>query len=181
MVTCPRRGYTSRRCPGCSPWASAVHLGSWQTVMVSSQWMARAIPSPPLGPDGTHGLGQSLAEGLSSRWRAKVPRLQPGHFDEGGQQELQLVHLPGHEGEELLPCFSGERGAAGGCPGTSAGWPRGLYLVGDVADQALDRLLVLRALALAVGHLLIVLEKLSLDLGGDGVLIGLYGGKAFPP
>ena len=134
----------------------------------------------PLGPDSPHGFGQGLAEGALLQVEGKGPRLQTGHFDEGGQEELQLVHLPGHEGEELFPLFRGKGVLPEDAQEHLQVGQGGLYLVGDVTHQFLDGLLVLCALALAIGHLLIVLEKLSLDLGGDGVLIGLYGGKAFP-
>ena len=52
-------------------------------------------------------------------------------------------------------------------------WLWRLPLVGDVAHQALDNLLVLLALALALAHDVKVLHQLPLHLGGQAVLVGL--------
>ena len=105
--------------------------------------------------------------------QGECPGFQPGHFDQRLHQEVKLVDLPVHGGQELRPFFrrqvvasedAGKHFDVGnGC----------LDLVGDVADQALDGLLVPLALALALIHNVEILHQLALHLGGQAVFIGL--------
>ena len=125
------------------------------------------------GPHRAHGLGNGVAEAGVLHVQGKGPRLQPGHFDEGLQEKIQLVQLPGHGAQELLPLL-----LAQGVLAQDAGehleiGDGGLDLVGDIADQTLEGLLVPLALALALAHNVEVLHQLALDLGGEAVLIGL--------
>ena len=100
-------------------------------------------------------------------------RLQPGHFDEGLQQEIQLVDLPVHGGQKLRPLFRRQVVAPEDTGKHLDVGDGRLDLVGDVADQALDGLLVPLALALALIHNVEILHQLALHLGGQAVLIGL--------
>ena len=134
----------------------------------------------PLAQTAPTALARVSLRGLSSKWRAKVPVSSRDILMREARRNSSLSTCPTMRARNSSR-FSGERGCCRRMPRNICRLAKGVfYLVGDVTHQFLDGLLVLCALALAVGHLLIVLEKLALDLGGDGVLIGLYGGKAFP-
>ena len=57
---------------------------------------------------------------------------------------------------------------------------RSFHLMGNIADQLLDRLLILLALFPSLLHSVIILQKLPLNLRYLGILIGLVILRRFP-
>ena len=86
--------------------ASAVHLG---VVLHRNGAVALRRQVDPLGlrlgPDGAHSLGDGIGEPGLLHMQGECPGFQPGHFDKGLHQEVQLVDLPVHRGQELRPLF----------------------------------------------------------------------------
>ena len=118
------------------------------------------------------GLGNGVVQAGLLHVQRKRAGLQPGHFDEGLHQKVQLMDLSGECGENLRPFFLRQLMPAQNVREHPDICHRGLYLVGDVADQLLNGLPVHFALPLSRLGLVVVLHQLSQRLGELGVLIG---------
>ena len=126
-----------------------------------------------LGPHCAHGLGDGIGQRRFLHVKGEGARLQPGHFDQRLHEKIQLVDLLLH-GVQKLGLFL--RGQLVLLQNTGKHFDIGdgsLDLMGDIADQSLDGLLVPQALALALAHNVEILHQLALYLGGETVLIRL--------
>ncbi len=122
-------------------------------------------------PYGTDRLGDGLLKGRFFHVQDKCPRLQPGHFDQRLHQKFQFIDLRGHGLQKLRPLFLCEPMLPKDVGKHLDIGNGGLHLMGNVADQLLDGLLIPLALHLALVHDVIVLQELSLYPGCHAVLI----------
>ena len=126
-----------------------------------------------LGPHRAHSQGDGVGKAALLRVKDEGAGFQPGHLDQRLHQKVQLVDLAFHGAQKFRLLFRRELVLLQDVGEHLDVGDGGLDLVGDVAHQALDDLLVLLALALALAHDVEVLHQLSLHLGGQAVLVGL--------
>ena len=122
-------------------------------------------------PYGTDRLGDGLLKGRFFHVQDKCPRLQPGHFDQRLHQKFQFIDLRGHGLQKLRPLFLGQLMLPKDAGKHLKIGNRGFHLMGNIADQLLNGLLIPLALHFALVHDVIVLQKLSLYPGRYAVLI----------
>ena len=147
------------------PSASAVHLGSCWTQIELSQSAEREISlASALAPHRAHSQGDGVGKAALLRVKDEGAGFQPGHLDQRLHQKVQLVDLALHGAQKFRLLFRRELVLLQDVGEHLDVGDGGLDLVGDVAHQALDDLLVLLALALALAHDVEVLHQLSLHL-----------------
>ena len=103
--------------------------------------------------------------------KGKGSGFQAGHFDQGLQKKIQLVDLTAHGSQKFVPLFRGKRGIFQNSRIETQVCHRCLHLMGDIADQSLNGLFVLLALELSLVHNVVILQKLTLDPGGQGIFV----------